>query len=255
MAPSEHNDSAAGAAPETPSYDPKPSLQYASAVGLQAAGIGALVSAVQNALGTHTSGAAGFLTRTGGTIGFFGMLYASRCARVALTVVLTYGLAAMGATFALTESVVANQRQIDDPLNGAAGGCAAGFLAGIRGACIVRLCRTCWLKPGQHVPYPWRSPLVLSWEQLLEHSTTMARVWLLGRRSRWRRGENGSSSSLDHHLPLHPQNLQTRPLLSNVKSSCWPLVYLQSLHAPHVDLVHGVIQRLLSRGKMVHRTR
>ena len=42
--------------------------------------------------------------------------------------------AAMGATFALTESVVANQRQVDDPLNGAAGGCAAGFLAGIRGA-------------------------------------------------------------------------------------------------------------------------
>ena len=72
MAPSEHNDSAAGAAPETPSYDPKPSLQYASAVGLQAAGIGALVSAVQNALGSHTSGAAGVFTRTGGTIGFFG---------------------------------------------------------------------------------------------------------------------------------------------------------------------------------------
>ncbi|KAI0669807.1 hypothetical protein C8Q78DRAFT_976537 [Trametes maxima] len=97
--------------PETAVYDPKPSLQYASAVGLQAAGVGALVSAIQNALGTHTSGAAGFLTRTGGTIGFF---------------------AAMGATFALTESVVANQREVDDALNGAAGGCAAGFLAGIR---------------------------------------------------------------------------------------------------------------------------
>ncbi|KAI0651942.1 hypothetical protein C8Q79DRAFT_899148 [Trametes meyenii] len=97
--------------PETAVYDPKPSLQYASAVGLQAAGVGALVSAIQNALGTHSSGAAGFLTRTGGTIGFF---------------------AAMGATFALTESVVANQRQVDDALNGAAGGCAAGFLAGIR---------------------------------------------------------------------------------------------------------------------------
>ncbi|KAI0801173.1 hypothetical protein C8Q74DRAFT_1240626 [Fomes fomentarius] len=104
-------DTTSGATLEKVAYDPKPSLQYASAVGLQAAGIGALVSAVQNALGTHSSGAAGFLTRTGGTIGFF---------------------AAMGATFALTESVVANQRQVDDPLNGAAGGCAAGFLAGIR---------------------------------------------------------------------------------------------------------------------------
>ncbi|KAI9065817.1 hypothetical protein FKP32DRAFT_1590144 [Trametes sanguinea] len=112
------------ATPEKAVYEPKPTLQYASAVGIQAAGVGALVSAVQNALGTHSSGAAGFFTRTGGTIGFF---------------------AAMGATFALTESIVANQRQVDDPLNGAAGACAAGFLAGIRarslplavGACAV----------------------------------------------------------------------------------------------------------------------
>lgn len=41
--------------------------------------------------------------------------------------------AAMGATFALTESVVANQRATNDAVNGAAGACAAGFLAGIRG--------------------------------------------------------------------------------------------------------------------------
>ena len=40
----------------------------------------------------------------------------------------------MGAAFAFTESVVANNRQKDDALNGVAGGCAAGFLAGIRGA-------------------------------------------------------------------------------------------------------------------------
>lgn len=38
----------------------------------------------------------------------------------------------MGATFAGTRSVVANTRQVDDSLNGVAGGCAAGFLAGIR---------------------------------------------------------------------------------------------------------------------------
>ena len=42
--------------------------------------------------------------------------------------------AAMGATFAATESIVANQREKQDALNGVAGGCAAGFLAGIRGA-------------------------------------------------------------------------------------------------------------------------
>ncbi len=40
----------------------------------------------------------------------------------------------MGATFAFTEAAVANQRQRDDPINGAVGACAAGFLAGLRGA-------------------------------------------------------------------------------------------------------------------------
>jgi hypothetical protein len=39
----------------------------------------------------------------------------------------------MGATFAATEAAVANTRETDDSLNGAAGACAAGFLAGIRG--------------------------------------------------------------------------------------------------------------------------
>ncbi|KAG5642448.1 hypothetical protein DXG03_002758 [Asterophora parasitica] len=109
---------------DSPAYDPKPSLQYASTVGLQAGAVGAFVSAIQNALGNHSHGALGFVTRTGGTIGFF---------------------AAMGATFALTESVVANQRRKDDAANGAAGACAAGFLAGIRarsipmaiGSCVV----------------------------------------------------------------------------------------------------------------------
>ena len=39
----------------------------------------------------------------------------------------------MGGSFAFTEAAVANTRQKDDAWNGAAGGCAAGFLAGIRG--------------------------------------------------------------------------------------------------------------------------
>ncbi|KAF8506929.1 hypothetical protein F5888DRAFT_1579519, partial [Russula emetica] len=94
-----------------PSFEPRPTIQYAATVGMQAALVGAFVSSVQNALGTHSRGASGFLTRTGGTIGFF---------------------AAMGATFAATESIVANQRETQDSLNGVAGGCAAGFLAGIR---------------------------------------------------------------------------------------------------------------------------
>ncbi|KAF5356198.1 hypothetical protein D9756_004112 [Leucocoprinus leucothites] len=105
-------------------YETKDVLPYASRVGLQAAAVGTFVSTVQNALSSHSRGAMGFLTRTGGTIGFFG---------------------AMGFTFAFTESYVANLRQKNDPINGATGACAAGFLAGVRkrsipaaiGGCVV----------------------------------------------------------------------------------------------------------------------
>jgi hypothetical protein len=40
--------------------------------------------------------------------------------------------ASMAASFALVDATTANTRQTDDALNGVAGGCAAGFLAGIR---------------------------------------------------------------------------------------------------------------------------
>lgn len=38
----------------------------------------------------------------------------------------------MGGAFAFTDAFVANERQTEDHLNKAAGGCAAGFLAGMR---------------------------------------------------------------------------------------------------------------------------
>ena len=53
-------------------FDPKPALPYATNVALRAAGVGFFVSALQNALGNHPKGAMGVVTRTGGTIGFFG---------------------------------------------------------------------------------------------------------------------------------------------------------------------------------------
>jgi len=53
-------------------YEPKPTLRNATTIGFQAGVVGAFVSAVQNALGSHSRGAAGFLTRSGGTIGTFG---------------------------------------------------------------------------------------------------------------------------------------------------------------------------------------
>ena len=110
------------------SYEPKPTFKQTFRVSLQAGTVGLVLSTIQNALGKHTHGAMGVLTRTGGTIGFFGnttflFIYNSN---------IFYHLAAMGATFAFTEAFVANERQKNDALNGAAAGCAAGFLTGIR---------------------------------------------------------------------------------------------------------------------------
>ena len=116
------------------SYESKPALKQASRVALQAGTIGLIVSTVQNALGKHTHGAMGVFTRTGGTIGFFGNTIITWDL---LILMFLYHLAAMGATFAFTEAFVANERQKNDALNGAAGGCAAGFLAGIRCRFIV----------------------------------------------------------------------------------------------------------------------
>jgi hypothetical protein len=65
--------STTGLSPDTPSFEARPTFQYAATVGMQAALVGAFVSSVQNALGTHSRGASGFLSRTGGTIGFFGV--------------------------------------------------------------------------------------------------------------------------------------------------------------------------------------
>jgi hypothetical protein len=116
-------------------YEEKPALKNATAVGLQAAAVGAFVSAIQNALDTHSRGGLGFLTRTGSTIGTFGTLLELVGSLTSLTK-LCHILAAMGAAFAFTEGTVANARRTDDPINGVAGGCAAGFLAGIRGTLL-----------------------------------------------------------------------------------------------------------------------
>ena len=58
--------------PSVAPYEPKPAIQYAARVTMQAAGVGFAMSAIQNALGKHSHGAMGVFTRTGGTIGFFG---------------------------------------------------------------------------------------------------------------------------------------------------------------------------------------
>jgi hypothetical protein len=55
-----------------PVYETRPTVQNAALVGLQGGGVGVLVASVQNALEHHNRGAMGILTRSGGTIGFFG---------------------------------------------------------------------------------------------------------------------------------------------------------------------------------------
>ncbi|KAJ7596958.1 hypothetical protein C8J56DRAFT_1041201 [Mycena floridula] len=90
------------------SFEFKPTIKNASVTALYTGGLGLCISTLQNALGQHSQGALGVLTRTGGTVGSF------------------------GATFAFTHSFVANQRQKDDHWNYTSGACAAGFLAGIR---------------------------------------------------------------------------------------------------------------------------
>jgi hypothetical protein len=84
--------------------------------GMNGAGIsafgGLLVSSVQNSTQKHNRGAMGIFTRTGSTIALF---------------------TAMGGIFSFTDSFVANTRRKDDALNGAAGGCAAGLVAGASG--------------------------------------------------------------------------------------------------------------------------
>ncbi|KZT37425.1 hypothetical protein SISSUDRAFT_1022938 [Sistotremastrum suecicum HHB10207 ss-3] len=98
-------------ASDTGPYEPKKAVASAVTMGLYSGGVGLFISTIQNALGSHNRGALGVFTRTGGTIGFF---------------------AVMGATFALSEAVVGNLRSKNDALNAAAGGCAAGLVAGAR---------------------------------------------------------------------------------------------------------------------------
>ncbi|PWY99417.1 hypothetical protein BCV70DRAFT_118539 [Testicularia cyperi] len=73
------------------------------------AGVGLLVSAVQNSIQTHNKGALGVFTRTGGTIALF---------------------TAMGGVFSFADSTAANFREKTDAVNGAIGGCAAGLVLG-----------------------------------------------------------------------------------------------------------------------------
>ncbi|KAF9278706.1 hypothetical protein BKA57DRAFT_444968 [Linnemannia elongata] len=90
-------------------YHAKAPIKEGLQAGTIGAGVGLLVSAVQNSIGTHSHGATGVVARTGGTIGVF---------------------AAMAGVFAATDAAVANVRETKDAWNSVAAGCGAGLVAG-----------------------------------------------------------------------------------------------------------------------------
>ncbi|EJT52902.1 hypothetical protein A1Q1_00807 [Trichosporon asahii var. asahii CBS 2479] len=98
---------------EAHTFHPHETVQTAMRVTIESAGVGLLVSAVQNALDKHNRGAMGIFTRTGGTIGLF-------------------VLRRQHPSGAITGRGSSTNSQTDDWANGAAGGCAAGFTAGVK---------------------------------------------------------------------------------------------------------------------------
>jgi len=92
-------------------YVPKDALGEAAKGTFVMGAAGAFMSAVQNSLAKQNIGAAGFITRTGSSIGLF---------------------AAMGATYSLAKSASANLREKDDFINPALGGFLAGAIMGTK---------------------------------------------------------------------------------------------------------------------------
>lgn len=142
---------------DAPVYHDHPTIKNTIRVTLESAGVGLLVSSVQNALEKWVGGE-GWLVAcptaskrprltTDTTRERWVSLHVPEAplhslvrGKVDCRALTT---AAMGFAFSFTQNYVANLRQVgdtrtfltqtDDALNGAAGGCAAGFVAGVRG--------------------------------------------------------------------------------------------------------------------------
>ncbi|KAJ7125637.1 hypothetical protein C8R43DRAFT_1135216 [Mycena crocata] len=94
--------------PPAAAYQPKSALSNGLQFGAVSGIIGTVFASLRNALAGKSQG---FIT----PIGMF---------------------AAVGATYAVTEAIVANQRETDDALNSASAACATGFLLGLRARSI-----------------------------------------------------------------------------------------------------------------------
>ncbi|PWN94009.1 hypothetical protein FA10DRAFT_270905 [Acaromyces ingoldii] len=107
---------------EPENYEERSALNNGMSAAVGSAAAGLFVSAIQNSIQTHDKGAMGVFTRTGSTIALF---------------------TAMGGIFSFTDSFVANRRQKNDAFNGAAGGCAAGLVAGANARSIPMMFGSC----------------------------------------------------------------------------------------------------------------
>ncbi|KAK4055711.1 hypothetical protein OIV83_000257 [Microbotryomycetes sp. JL201] len=104
-------------------YAPKDVWTPAFNVGVTSAGVGLFISAIKNSLEAHNKGAMGVFTRTGWLAGYF---------------------AAAGVAFTVVDHQVANFiESSDNGIAGAAGGCAAGFVSGIRSGSIPKAMGLC----------------------------------------------------------------------------------------------------------------
>ncbi|GAA6046849.1 hypothetical protein JCM3770_005674 [Rhodotorula araucariae] len=98
--------------PVPKAYTPTGAFAPAFNASLTGAGVGLFVSAIKNSLETHNKGAMGVFSRTGWVIGYF---------------------ASAGFAFSYVNHSVANLVESrDSGVAGAAGGCAAGFIMGMR---------------------------------------------------------------------------------------------------------------------------
>ena len=111
-------------------YKPQDAVAQSVQATLIVGGAGLLISTVQNTLTRQNVGAWGVITRTGGTIGIFGLI--SDSTWDSCTIVLIGDIAAMGGTFEFVRIASANLREKDDSWNPAIGGFFAGGILGMK---------------------------------------------------------------------------------------------------------------------------
>ncbi|KAH8916210.1 hypothetical protein BT69DRAFT_1257335 [Atractiella rhizophila] len=110
--------------PAPPIWHPVPVVSASFTQGAYGAAAGLFFSAVQNAVQSHNKGFMGVFTRSGGTIGLF---------------------AALPFVYTFVDGTMQNvrERASTDGINGAAAGCAAGFLGGLSQRSLTKAFASC----------------------------------------------------------------------------------------------------------------